>query len=89
MRSADGSSGSVDAHAEAVHPAPARRTSSAPASPTSHVPSRPGSSTSPVARVQLARVVVDEVAEQAERGALRPASAAPARGRTTFAPRWA
>ena len=64
-------------------------TSSAPASPTSHVPSAPRSSTRPVRRVQLARVVADEVAEQPERRALGGLAAPRGRGRTTFAPRWA
>ena len=64
-------------------------TSSAPASPTSHVPSAPALEHEPGPRVQLARVVADEVAEQAERGALGRAVARGAFGRTTFAPRCA
>ena len=54
---------------------PPGRTSTAPASPTTQTPSAPRSSTSPVAGVQLARLVADEVAEQAERRALRPVAA--------------
>ena len=39
--------------------------------------------------VQVARVVADEVAEQAERGALGPGVGRAGAGRTTFAPRGA
>ena len=77
------------AHAPAVHaPAAAADEQRAGLARRARRPSRPRSSTSPVARVQLARVVADEVAEQPERRAPRRRPARRVRrGRTTFAPR--
>ena len=66
---------------------PPGRTSTAPASPTSHAPSPPRSGTRPVRPWQLARVVADEVAEQPERGPLRPLAGR--RRGSTLAPRLA
>ncbi len=78
VRSADGSSRVRPARTSSRPGGRPGRTSSAPASPTSQTPSAPRSGREPGARVQRARVVAEQVAEQAERRPLgRVAGARP------------
>ena len=88
MRSPPGRSGSSTPHAVADARAARRgRTSSAPASPDEPHAQPPALEHQPGARVQVARVVADEVPEQPDRSALGAGRRAAACGRTTLAPR--
>ena len=85
IRSADGSRrSSTCTHQQSTR---RPRTSSAPPSPTTQTPSAPRSTHEAGAGVQLARLVADQVAQQAERGPLRPvggARPAPEHGRAAL-----
>ena len=85
----DGSAGSVRAHAPAVHAPPAAAHEQRAGLPHEPDAERAALHHQPGARVQLARLVADEVAEQPERGRLRRVPRRARFGLTTFAPRLA
>ena len=89
MRSPLGRLGVIDPHAVAVH-APAagahEQRAGRPDEPDAEAPALEHEAGR---GVQLARLVPDQVAEQADRHRSARAAAAERFGRTTFAPRWA
>ena len=84
-----GQLGIADLHAEAVHHPTARADEEGARLPHQPGPQRATLGDEARRRVDLARPVADQVAEQPQRGALRRLVPPARRGRTTLAPRWA